>query len=151
MRYLMVSLTALFLLACGDTDNPVVPTAPAGKATVELSAEECAAAESLPEDFLESALEINPDLDAELLLSTWQAAGCTDEALWAVSLMVNLDAEVTFISTEIPAPEPETPEIAYSHQNDSEGNPIPRIDDVRIPPLPPLHWADNCSIASTTI
>ena len=32
MRYVLFSLTALFLTACGDTDNPVVYTAPAGKA-----------------------------------------------------------------------------------------------------------------------
>ncbi len=32
MRYVLFSLTALFLTACGDTDNPVVSTAPAGKA-----------------------------------------------------------------------------------------------------------------------
>ncbi len=32
MRYVLFSLTVLFLTACGDTDNPVVSTAPAGKA-----------------------------------------------------------------------------------------------------------------------
>ena len=32
MRYAVFSLTALFLTACADTDNPVVYTAPAGKA-----------------------------------------------------------------------------------------------------------------------
>lgn len=35
MRYVLFSLTALFLTACADTDNPVVSTAPAGK-TLQL-------------------------------------------------------------------------------------------------------------------
>ena len=35
MRYLIFSLTALFLTACADPDNPVVYTAPAGKAAVD--------------------------------------------------------------------------------------------------------------------
>ena len=35
MRYVVFSLTALFLSACADTDNPVVYTAPAGKAAVD--------------------------------------------------------------------------------------------------------------------
>ncbi len=132
MRYLMFSLTALFLLACGDTDNPVVPTAPAGKATVDLSAEECAAAESLPDGFLEQALEVNADLDAELLLSTWQAHGCADWALWGLIWLESLDADLTF-DIEVHTP----PELItdFQHENDSEGNPIPRISEVRIPPL----------------
>ena len=128
MRYLMFSLTALFLLACGDTDNPVVPTAPAGKATVDLSAEECAATESLPDGFLEQALEVNADLDAELLLSTWQAHGCADWALWGLIWLASLDADLTF-DVEVY----ETPELItdFSH---TDGSP-PRISEVRIPPL----------------
>ena len=35
LRYAVFSLTALFLTACGDSDNPVVYTAPAGKAVDE--------------------------------------------------------------------------------------------------------------------
>ena len=56
MRYLiMFSLTALFLLACGDTDNPMVSTAPAGKATVD----NCQDLTSVPDDLLESARAID--------------------------------------------------------------------------------------------
>ena len=131
MRYLMFPLTALFLLACGDTDNPVVPTAPAGKATVDLSAEECAAAESLPDGFLEQALEANADLAAEHLLTTYQAHGCADWALWGLIWLASLDADLTF-DVEVY----ETPELLtdFSHVEDGP----PRIDEVRIPPLPPL-------------
>ena len=35
LRYAVFSLTALFLTACADPDNPVVYTAPAGKAVDE--------------------------------------------------------------------------------------------------------------------
>ena len=111
MRYLMLSLAASFLLACGDTDNPVVPTAPAGKATVDLSEEECQAATSLPASFLEQARQLNPDLDEDLLLSTWKAHGCADEVLWGLSWMVTKDAEVTLdvvIYTPPPEDDPET-------------------------------------------
>ena len=136
MRYLlMISLTALFLLACGDTDNPVVPTAPAGKATVDLSAEECAAAESLPDGFLEQALAVNADLDAELLLSTWQAHGCADWALWGLIWLESLDAEPTF-DIDVEVYTPSEPIRLAQHENDEEGNPIPRIDEVRIDALP---------------
>ena len=131
MRCFMFSLAALFLLACGDTDNPVVPTAPAGKATVDLSAEECAAAESLPDGFLEQALAVNADLDAELLLSTWQAHGCADWALWGLIWLESLDAEVTF-DVEVYTPPP--PLTDFSHEEDGP----PRIDEVRIPPAPLL-------------
>ena len=97
MRYLlMISLTALFLLACGDIDNPVVPTAPAGKATVDLSAAECAAAVSLPEGFLEQARAVDPEIDEALLLTTWQAHGCTDWAFWGLIWLVSLDADLDF-------------------------------------------------------
>ena len=126
MHYLMFSLTTLFLLA-----NPVVPTAPAGKATVDLSAEECAAAESLPDGFLEQALEVNAELDEELLLTTWQAHGCVDWALWGLIWLASLDAEVTF-DVEVY----ETPELLtdFSHIEDGP----PRISEVRIPPAPLL-------------
>ena len=114
MRYLMFSLTALFLLACGDTDNPVVPTTPAGKATVDLSAEECAAAESLPEGFLEQALAADPDIDAALLLTTWKAHGCVDWALWGLIWLASLDAEPTFeIEVYTPA---RTPNRLFAHR-----------------------------------
>ena len=112
MRYvLMFSLAALFLIACGDTDNPVVTTAPAGKTTVNLSEEECQAATSLPESFLEQARELNPELDEDLLLSTWKANGCDDAVLWGLSWMVTNDAEVTFevvIYTPPPEDDPKT-------------------------------------------
>ena len=126
MRYLMISLTALFLLACGDADNPVVPTAPAGKATVDLSAEECAAAESLPDGFLEQAHAVDPDLDEELLLTTWQAHGCADWALWGLIWLASLDVGPTF-EVEVY----ETPEFKFDFQHDG----TPRIDEVRIPGL----------------
>ncbi len=127
MRYLlMISLTALFLLACGDADNPVVPTAPAGKATVDLSAEECAAAESLPDGFLEQAHAVDPDLDAELLLTTWKAHGCADWALWGLIWLASLDVGPTF-EVEVY----ETPEFKFDFQHDG----TPRIDEVRIPGL----------------
>ena len=97
MRYvLMLSLAALFLAACGETDNPVVPTAPAGKVAVDLSEEECAATDSLPAGFLELALQANPNLDKETLLSTWKSHGCKDWVLWGLSWVASLDADVTF-------------------------------------------------------
>ena len=108
MRYLMSSLTACFLLtalflaACGDADNPVVPTAPAGKTTTALSPEECAAANSLPEDFLKKALQVNPNVDTETLLSTWKAQGCSDSVLWGLSWVASLGAEVTITTKDDP-------------------------------------------------
>ena len=107
MRYLMFSLTAtaLFLLACGDTDNPVVSTAPAGKATVDLSAAECAAAVSLPDGFLEQAREVDPDIDEALLLTTWKAHGCTDWAFWGLIWLVSLDADLNFDVEDYTTPE----------------------------------------------
>ncbi len=107
MRYLMFSLTAtaLFLLACGDIDNPMVPTAPAGKATVDLSAAECAAAVSLPDGFLEQAREVDPDIDEALLLTTWKAHGCTDWAFWGLIWLVSLDADLNFDVEDYTTPE----------------------------------------------
>ena len=137
MRYLMFPLTALFLLACGDTDNPVVPTAPAGKATVDLSAEECAATESLPDGFLEQARAVDPDIDATLLLTMWKAHGCADWALWGLIWLSSLELELELDGeVEIHVIPPETTELetSYSHV---DGGP-PRIDEVRIPPPPPL-------------
>ena len=120
MRCLMFSLAALFLLACGDADNPMVPTAPAGKAAVDLSAEECAAADSLPAGFLELARQLNADLDEELLLATWKAHQCADWALWGLSWMASLNARVIFTVVGIPDLEQDPkPETAASHTEDS--------------------------------
>ena len=125
MRYLlMFPLTALFLLACGDIDNPVVPTAPAGKATVDYSEAQCAAAVSLPEGFLEQARAVDPDIDEALLLSMWQAHGCADWALWGLIWLASLDADLTFdvevFTTPVPDREPHTPPVpdrAYREEN----------------------------------
>ena len=148
MRYLMLSLTSLFLLACGDTDNPVVPTAPAGKATVDLSAEECAAAESLPDGFLEQARAADPDIDAALLLTMWKAHGCVDWAIWGLIWLSSLEVEGDF-EIEIFPPETTELETSYSHVQDDDGNPIPRIDEARIPPAP--IWLLEPELRGTTL
>ena len=93
MRYLiMFSLTALFLLACGDTDNPVVYTAPAGKATVD----NCQDLTELPEGFLAQAQKADPSINADDLLTRWQAHGCADWAFWGLIWQASLNADETF-------------------------------------------------------
>ena len=141
MRCFMFSLTALFLLACGDTDNPVVPTAPAGKATVDLSAEECAAAESLPDGFLEQALAVNADLDAELLLSTWQAHGCADWALWGLIWLESLDAEPIF-DIDIEVYTPSGPVRAAQEGDRSLGDRLLDLADISEEDLTPAQKSD---------